>query len=126
MDQALSALIEDIFDRGLEQQILVVVVGEFGRTPRMRYGPPDNSYGRDHWPEMPIQRCFPAVVWDGRGGRCDEQQSRVSHAQRLHATGSVKATIYRHLGIDHTQTLLDYSGRPVQILSEAKPIRELI
>jgi hypothetical protein len=62
MDQALSALIEDIFDRGLEQQILVVVVGEFGRTPRMRYGPPDNSYGRDHWPEMPIQRCFPAVV----------------------------------------------------------------
>jgi hypothetical protein len=36
------------------------------------------------------------------------------------------ATIYRHLGIDHTQTLLDYSGRPVQILSEAKPIRELI
>src|SRR5262249_25900038 len=50
-DQAVSALIEDVFIRGLDRKVLVVVMGEFGRTPKLRVGPPDQSIGRDHWPD---------------------------------------------------------------------------
>lgn len=124
MDQALSALIEDIFARGLDRRILVVVVGEFGRTPKMRFGPPDNSYGRDHWPD-----AYSALV--SGGGLRMGQVVGATNAKAEHPTESpytpqdLLALIYRHLGIDHRQTLVDYSGRPVHILNEAKPIREL-
>jgi hypothetical protein len=124
MDQALSALIEDIFDRGLDQQILVVVVGEFGRTPKMRYGPPDNSYGRDHWPG-----AYSALLSGGglrMGQVVGETNSKAEYPTHSPYTPQdLLATIYRHLGIDYAQTFLDHSGRPVHILSEAKPIQEL-
>ncbi|GIS62643.1 MAG: hypothetical protein CM1200mP2_48680 [Planctomycetaceae bacterium] len=88
MDQALATLIEDIHSRDLQRQILVVVVGEFGRTPAMRYGVPNRSYGRDHWPQ-----AYSALVAGGSlnmgqvvGG--DQQQVRISHSKPPHAPGS--------------------------------------
>lgn len=125
MDQALSALIEDISARGLDRKILVVVVGEFGRTPKMRFGPPDNSYGRDHWPD-----AFTALVSGGglRMGQVVGATNRKAEfpTQAPYTPQDLLALIYRHLGIDPAQTLLDFSGRPVHILNEFKPIQELI
>jgi len=125
MDEALSALIEDIYSRNLEQKILVVVVGEFGRTPRMRYGPPDNSYGRDHWPD-----AFTALVSGGglrMGQVVGATNSKAEHpVESPYGPQDLLATIYRHLGIDYTQTLVDFSGRPVPILGDARVIRELV
>lgn len=125
MDQALAALIEDIFDRGLDRKILVVVVGEFGRTPKMRYGPPDNSYGRDHWPQ-----AYTALVSGGglrMGQVVGATNSKAEYpTERPYTPQDLLATIYRHLGIDWQETLADFSGRPVHILSNAQPIRELV
>ncbi len=125
MDEALSALIEDIFRRGLEKKIMVVVVGEFGRTPKMRYGPPDNSYGRDHWPQ-----AYTALISGGglrMGQVIGATNSKAEYpTENPYTPQDLLATIYRHLDIDYTRTFNDYSGRPVYILSDAKPIRELI
>ncbi|MBM4004652.1 MAG: DUF1501 domain-containing protein [Planctomycetes bacterium] len=125
MDQALSALIEDIHDRGLSEQILVVVVGEFGRTPIMRYGPPDNSYGRDHWPD-----AYSALV-SGGGLRMGQVVGATNSkgeypAQSPYTPQDLLGMIYRHLGIEHQQAFHDFSGRPIPVLDRAKPIRELL
>jgi len=125
MDEALSALIEDIFERGLEKQIMVVAVGEFGRTPKMRYGAPDRSYGRDHWPQ-----AYTALVSGGglrMGQVVGATNAKAEYpTEKPYTPQDLLATIYRHLGIDHTQALHDFSGRPVHILSGARPIQELI
>jgi len=125
MDQALATLIEDIYAQDLQQQILVVVVGEFGRTPVMRYGPPNRSFGRDHWPQ-----AYSALLAGGNlnmGQVVGATNSKSEYpTERPYTPQDLLATIYHHLGIDHTQTFDDFGGRPVHILSDAKPIAELI
>ncbi len=125
MDQALATLIEDIHAQDLQQQILVVVVGEFGRTPVMRYGVPNRSYGRDHWPQ-----AYSALLAGGNlkmGQIVGATNSKSEYpTERPYTPQDLLATIYHHLGIDHTQTFDDFGGRPVHILNEAKPIAELI
>ena len=125
MDQALATLIEDIHAQDLQQQILVVVVGEFGRTPVMRYGVPNRSYGRDHWPQ-----AYSALLAGGNlkmGQVVGATNSKSEYpTKRPYTPQDLLATIYHHLGIDHTQTFNDFGGRPVHILNEAKPIAELI
>lgn len=124
-DQAVSALIEDIFIRGLDRRILVVVMGEFGRTPRLRYGPPDRSIGRDHWPD-----AYSALV--AGGGLRMGQVVGATNARGEYPTADpitpqdLLATIYRHLGIDPSYYLRDAEGRPVPILATGQPIRQLI
>lgn len=123
LDQALSALIEDIYARGLEQQILVVVVGEFGRTPRLSVN--SGGTGRDHWPQ-----AYTALVSGGglrMGQVVGATNSKAEYpTERPYSPQDLLATIYRHLGIDSGRTLLDHSGRPVPILSEGAPIPELL
>lgn len=124
-DQALSALIEDIYQRGSDRRILVVVVGEFGRTPRLRTGPPNASIGRDHWPQ-----AFSALV-SGGGMRMGQVIGATNSrgefpTQRPLTPKDLLATIYHHLGIDVRQSLTDFSGRPVPILNDGEPIRELL
>ena len=125
MDQALSVLIDDVYRRGLDKKILIVVVGEFGRTPRMRYGPPDQSYGRDHWPH-----AYSALLSGGglrMGQVVGATNSKAEYpTEAPYTPQDLLATIYRHLGIDYEQSFTDYSGRPVHILSKARVIRELI
>ena len=125
MDQALSALIEDIFDRRLDQRILVVVVGEFGRTPKMRSGPPENSYGRDHW-----SQAYTALVSGGglrMGQVVGATNSKAEYPTRSpHTPQDLLATIYRHLGINYEQTFPNFAGRPVHVLPSGNPIKELL
>jgi hypothetical protein len=122
MDQALSALIEDIYDRGLDRSILVVAMGEFGRGPRL--GTLNGCIGRDHWPDA---MC---ALLSGGGLRTGQvvgsTNSRGEHPKERPLTPKdVLATAYRHLGIDHRREFTDFAGRPVPILSEGEPIAEL-
>ncbi len=125
LDQCLSALIGDLYDRGLDEKVLVVVVGEFGRTPKMRYGPPNNSYGRDHWPQ-----AYSALVSGGgyRMGQVIGATNRHGEhpVERPLTPQDLLATVYHHLGINHEKTIPDYFGRPIHILPSGKVIRELL
>lgn len=136
-DQAVTALIEDIHDRGLAERILVVVTGEFGRTPKINYQPSTGAGdasaaagtkqpGRDHWP-----RAF-SNIWAGGGippgqviGATDRHGSDV--VERRCTAHDFLATIYHHLGIDSSHvTIEDFNGRPTPIVDHGKPIPELI
>ncbi len=123
LDQALSALIEDIFNRGLDQQIMVVVMGEFGRTPRLSQNA--QGTGRNHWPQ-----AYTALVSGGglnMGQVVGATNSKAEYpTQRPCTPQDLLATVYRHLGIDRHHAIKDYNGRPIPILNEGEPIRELI
>ncbi len=123
MDQGLSALIEDIYARGLDRKVMVVAVGEFGRTPRL--ASPQGVLGRDHWPSAQ------SAMISGGGLRMGQvigaTTSKAEYpVERPLAPQDLLATIYRHLGIDYRATINDFTGRPVHVLSEGEPIRELI
>ena len=124
LDEALAALIADIHERGLERRILVVVVGEFGRTPNFRTGPPDNSVGRDHWPQ-----AYSALVSGGgvKGGTAvGATDARGAYPkERPLSPQDLLATVYHHLGINTEQQYVNGSGRPVSVLPSGEPIEEL-
>ena len=136
-DQGVSALIEDIYERGLAKRVLVVVTGEFGRTPKINYQPSTGEGnasapagtkqpGRDHWP-----RAF-SNIWAGGGletgrviGASDSKGE--DSIERICGAEDFLATIYHHLGIDSSQiTIEDFNGRPTPIVDKGKPIPELI
>jgi uncharacterized protein (DUF1501 family) len=123
MDQALSALIEDIYARGQEHRIMVVVVGEFGRTPRLSVN--RDGTGRDHWPQ-----AYTALVSGGglkMGQVVGATNEKAEYpVQRPYGPQDLLATVYRHLGIDTQRTFDDLTGRPTPILGDGQPIRELI
>jgi len=123
LDQALSALIEDIFARSLERRIMVVVMGEFGRTPRLSSNA--NGTGRDHWPQ-----AYSALVSGGNlrmGQVVGATNSKAEFpTERPCTPQDLLATIYRHLGIESQQAFPDLAGRPIHILSSGQPIAELV
>ncbi|MFO0429154.1 MAG: DUF1501 domain-containing protein [Planctomyces sp.] len=123
MDPALSALIDDIYDRGLDQKVMVVAVGEFGRTPRLtNYG---GCLGRDHWPQA--QSALIAGGGLRMGQVVGATNSKAEYpTERPLTPQDLLATIYRHLGIPENHSFTDFSGRPVPILSSGSAIRELI
>jgi hypothetical protein len=136
-DQAVAALIEDIYERGLDKRVLVVVTGEFGRTPKISYAASTGAGnasapagtqqpGRDHWP-----RAF-SNLWAGGGietGRCIGATDKRGEdsIERICGPGDFLSTIYHHLGIDASKTMIrDFNGRPTPIVDHGKPIPELI
>ena len=136
-DQAVSALIEDIYERGLDKRVLVVVTGEFGRTPKIEYSASTGAGnasapagtiqpGRDHWP-----RAF-SNIWAGGGiqtGRFIGATDKVGEdtIERTCSAGDFLATIYHHLGIDAASTFIkDFNGRPTPIVDHGRPIPELM
>lgn len=125
LDQALSALIEDIFERGLDKRIMVVVMGEFGRTPRISYYAPKDAHGRDHWPD-----AYSALISGGglkMGQVIGATNSKSEYpTQRPCTPNDLLALVYRHLGVDYHHAFLDHSGRPVPILNDGAPIPELL
>ena len=128
-DQAVTALVEDIYDRGLDRRVLLVVTGEFGRTPRLNSQKGTQTGvsqpGRDHWPQAM------SMLLAGGGMRTGQvvgsTNSRGEEPKERPLTpNDLWATVYRHLGIDWTQSFLDYSGRPMPILPFGEPISELL
>lgn len=127
-DQAVSALIEDVYARGLDRKVMVVVTGEFGHTPRISYqkgtGTGVMQPGRDHWPgAMSILVSGGGLRMGQVVGSTDRLGERPQ--DRPLSPDDLWATVYRHLGIDTEQTFLDRSGRPMPILPDGGPIREL-
>jgi len=123
MDQGLSALIEDIYERGMSERVLIVAAGEFGRTPRLVER--DGLVGRDHWPGAQ------SALVSGGGLRMGQVVGATNSkgeypADRPLTPRDLLATVYRHLGIDYRQSFVDLSGRPTPILGEGDPIRELV
>ncbi len=118
-DQAYSALIEDLEQRGLMDSTLVVAWGEFGRTPRV-----NNDAGRDHYPNV-----FSAALAGGpvRGGRVvGESDSKGAFPKSNPKTPQdVLAMIYRHLGVDTHKSYLNNAGRPIPVLPHGTPMSEL-
>ena len=123
MDPALSALIDDIYDRGLDRKIMVVAVGEFGRTPRLTHS--GGCLGRDHWPQAQSALIAGGGIRTGQVVGATNSKAEYP-VERPLTPQDLLATIYRHLGIDHRQTLTDFSGRPIFVLPTGEPIRELI
>jgi hypothetical protein len=131
VDSAVSALFEDLEDRGLLGQVLVLLCGEFSRTPRMNDGGnggaprSQGTPGRDHWGNS----MFCLMGGGGlRGGQVVGSTDRLGtrpHTRPL-TPANIHATIYHVLGIDPRLQLLDPSGRPVNVLDDPTPISELL
>ena len=119
-DTGITALIGDLRDRGLSQDVLVVAMGEFGRTPRI-----NGKGGCDHWPAVNSVLISGGSYRMGQViGATDSKASRVTEA--AYQPQNVLAMIYRHLGIDPATTFPDYSGRPRYVLEERGLIQELL
>jgi hypothetical protein len=136
MDQAIAALITDIHQRGLNDDVMVIIGGDFGRTPKISYAASTGEGiasapvgvmqpGRDHWPN--------AMSFVFSGGKITPGQIigstdvRGENAvERRVGVQDFLATIYTHLGIDAQQVeIQDFSGRPIPILQSGKAIPEL-
>ncbi|MBI1917869.1 MAG: DUF1501 domain-containing protein [Planctomycetes bacterium] len=122
-DQALCTFLEDLYDRGLDKQVLVVVLGEFGRTPQINTK--DGKPGREHWP------AAMSVLFSGGGLRVGQVIGSTDARGERPKTRPVRpvdvlATIYQFLGIDTKQQFRDTTGRPLAILPEGEPIQELL
>jgi len=118
LDRSIHALVTDLHERGLDKEVLVLIWGEFGRTPKIA------ENGRDHWPDAGFA-LFAGAVHGGQvvgetDGKGERPKSRALGAQ------NVLATVYHVLGIDPTHKLNDFTGRPTQLLDEVEPISELV
>ena len=117
-DQGLSALIEDLDDRGLLDSTLVIAMGEFGRTPRI-----NKEGGRDHWPD-----CYSLLMAGGgvKGGYVHGSSDRMGAYPETDPVtpADLAATIFWRFGIDPATEIRDQIGRPFKI-SEGEPIRGL-
>ena len=122
-DQAITALVEDLTQRGLTRRVLLIVTGEFGRSPRLEYS--NGRPGRDHWP-----RAMSMLVAGGgmqTGQVIGSTNGRGEHPHDRPLTpNDLWATMYRHMGIDPSHSFTDQIGRPMPILPFGEPIRELL
>jgi hypothetical protein len=120
LDLALSALLDDLTDRGLLEETLVAVMGEFGRTPKL-----NTDGGRDHWP-----RVFSVVLAGAQvpGGQVIGASDAVGESpqDRPITPADLACTIYTLLGIDPRQKLVTPDARPIEINRDGNLIRELL
>ena len=120
LDKAMSALVEDLTQRGMLENTVVVWMGEFGRTPRI-----NGNNGRDHW-----ARSWSVVVGGGglkpgiAAGKTNEDGTRVEG--KSYTSEDLMATVCQSLGISLETTFYSRSGRPMKIANSGKPIDELI
>ena len=126
LDRAVGGLIEDLYERGLDKRVLVVVTGEFGRTPRIEYDKKTGRPGRDHWPQAM------SMLVSGGGARMGQViGSTTSKAEtpkdRPMTPNHLWATVFRHLKIDYKNASFPgEGGRPMPMLTDGEPIAELV
>jgi hypothetical protein len=122
LDRAVSALVSDLHERGLERDVVVVVWGEFGRTPRI-----NKQASRDHWPQL---SCALLAGGGLRTGQVIGESNRnAEYATKRPVTHQeIFATLYTSIGIKLAQTrVFDPNGRPQYLVDpEVEPLRELI
>lgn len=120
LDQMISALVTDLYERGLDKKVMLLVWGEFGRTPRV-----NKTGGRDHW------GALMSILMSGGGLKVGQVLGSSTPkgevpADRPVSPTDVLATVYRHLGIDPTWHAINRAGRPIALLPDGQPIEELI
>lgn len=121
LDTALSALIGDLHDRGLDQDVTVIVWGEFGRTPRV-----NRSAGRDHWPKLSMAFLAGGGMRMGQAIGVSSKFAEEPLVRPVHFQ-EVFATLYHTLGINVASTTIDDpNGRPQYLVDIRRPIEELI
>jgi len=121
LDQALSSLVLDLHDRGLDKDVSVVVWGDFGRTPRL-----NKDGGRDHWPQVSFAMLAGGGMRTGQVVGSTNKFAEVPDERPVHYR-DVFATLYHNLGLDVTKPLVqDSEGRPHYLLDGHRPIEELI
>ena len=117
-DQAFSALIEDLDNRGLLESTLVIAMGEFGRSPKI-----NSQAGRDHWPN-----CYSLALAGGgvEGGAVSGESDKIAAYPESNGVtpGDLAATVFWRFGVDPRHEIRDHLGRPFPIAT-GKPIREL-
>lgn len=119
LDHSIATLLKDMRDRGLLKDTLVAMYGDFGRTSKI-----NKDNGRDHWGNAGVMLFAGAGVRGGQViGTTDERGEYVT--ERPIRPPEVAATIYSALGIDYDKALVTPQGRPVRILPECEPIKEL-
>ena len=125
VDRLVAALFRDLDSRGLLEQVLVVLCGEFSRTPRMNDGSGHGTPGRDHWGNA----MFCLLGGGGvKGGRIVGSTNQLGEEpkDRPVTPGDIHATIYEVLGVDATTSFLNPAGRPVAAVDQGEAIRELL
>ena len=127
-DKVVTAMVEDLHARGLNKRVMLVVTGEFGRTPRITVRPGTQTKvdqpGRDHWPKAM------SMLVSGGGMRTGQvigaTNKKGEHpVERAMTPNDLWATVYQHLGVDYTHEFPDHAGRPMPMLPFGEPIPEL-
>jgi Protein of unknown function (DUF1501) len=122
LDRGIANLIEDLHDRGMDQDVVTVCWGEFGRTPRVNGS---QGGGRDHW--APVMSAMIAGGGLRMGQAIGSSNSRGETPRDRSCTASqVLATIYRAMGIDASLTFPNQSGRPMYVLDDRETLPELL
>ena len=136
-DQAISALIEDVYERGLDKRVMVVVTGEFGRTPRISHVASSGGGvasaakgtvqpGRDHWPRANTMLFAGGGIQTGQVIGATDPRGEDPISRRV-TPYDFLMTLFHHLGFDHVQLALkNFAGRRNPIFSKGDPIPELM
>ena len=120
IDQGIAALVSDLYQTGLAEKVMVVAMGEFGRTPRI-----NRNAGRDHWGQVMSVMMTGGSLKVGQIVGASDSKGAVP-AERPYRPENVLATLYQHLGIDPQLTFNDRSGRPRYILERRNVVHELV
>jgi uncharacterized protein (DUF1501 family) len=119
LDQGLAALVEDLHERGSIKNTLVICLGEFGRTPKI-----NERGGRDHWSfAMSVMMAGAGIPGGQLVGATDVKGYYAN--DNVYSPEDFAASLYTKMGINHAQVLQDQSGRPVQLVSNGRLIKEL-
>jgi len=122
-DHLLTTLVADLAERRLLDDVLVIAMGEFGRTPKL--GTQGSTDGRDHWPVVMSMTLAGGGMRHGQViGSSERDGGQIK--ERPVTPGDLAATIYHHMGVPLDGTYLDARGRPRYFIEQGEPIRELI
>jgi len=121
LDRGIASLVQDLHDRGMDKDVAVVMWGEFGRTPRIN----GSDAGRDHW--SPVMSALVAGGGLKMGQAIGASSARGEYPKDRRVTvPQVLATLYQAVGIDPGRTFNNGSGRPMYILDDRQPVKELL
>jgi hypothetical protein len=121
VDRGVAALIQDLHDRGMDKDVVTIMWGEFGRTPKIN----GSDAGRDHW--APVMSALVAGGGLKMGQAIGSSSARGEYPKDRKVTPSqVLSTLYQALGIDAGMTFPNGSGRPMYILEDRDPVTELL
>jgi hypothetical protein len=121
LDLGVANLIRDLHDRGMERDVVTVMWGEFGRTPKIN----GSDAGRDHW--SPAMSALVAGGGLKMGQMVGSTSARGEYPRdRPYTPPQLLSTLYQAVGIDPSMTFPDGSGRPMYVLDEREPVAELL